>query len=95
MLPIVIKWLTRQVSLAGEVEKLRDEVEQLHGDNCVLREEMLRLRFEVLAALAKETAEREKFMLQVQNLLLQWERRLPAPVAKPARPPRKRAKPRG
>lgn len=92
MLPVVIKWLTRQVSLAGEVGKLRDEVELLEEDNCALREEMLRLRLEMQAALAKETAEREKFMLQVQNLLLLWERRLPPPEAKPPAKPRKRAK---
>lgn len=91
MLPFVFKWLTRQISLADEVSRLRHEVEELTEDQCRMREEMLQLRFEMQAALAKEAAEREKFMLQVQNLLLQWERRLPPAVpAKPARKPGRR-----
>lgn len=86
MLPFVFKWLTRQISLADEVARLRNEVEEFTEDQCRMREEMLRLRFEMQTALAKEAAEREKFMLQVQNLLLQWERRLPpAAPTKPAR----------
>jgi predicted nucleic acid-binding Zn-ribbon protein len=92
MLPFVFKWLMRQVSLADEVARLRNETEELTEDQCRMREEMLQLRCEMQAALAKESAEREKFMLQVQNLLLQWERRLPPPAtpAKPARKPRRR-----
>lgn len=95
MLGQMLQGIGRLITLRRDVDQLRGEVEELRADLRELGEDTILWRAEMLAALAKETAEREKFMLQVQNLLLQWERRLPAPVAKPARPPRKRAKPRG
>ena len=89
MVPVVFKWLARQISLVGEIDKLRDEVGELREDCRAFREDLIRHQASTSAALAKETAEREKFMLQVQNLLLQWERRLPPPGGKP---PAKRTK---
>jgi hypothetical protein len=56
MLPFVFKWLMRQVSLADEVARLRNETEELTEDQCRMREEMLQLRCEMQAALAKESA---------------------------------------
>lgn len=92
MLPLFLKWLGRQISLVGEVEKLRDEMDRLRTDLCEMREDLLRSQSETEIKLAQETAAREKFMLQVQNLLLQWERRLPQSGATPSVKRRKRAK---
>lgn len=91
MLPLFLKWLGRQITVVGEVDKLRDQVERLRTDLCEMREDMIRAEAETEARLAREAAEREKFMLQVQNLLLQWERRLPEAKPPPrSRPRRKR-----
>ena len=84
MMSLFLKWLGRQISLVGEVDQLRGQVERLRTDLCEVREDMIRAQAETEAKLVRESAEREKFMLQVQNLLLQWERRLPQPGAKPS-----------
>jgi|GEM_PF-5262232 TolA-binding protein len=90
MLSLFVKWLGRQISLVKEVDQLRGQVERLRSDLCELREDLIHAQTETEIRFTRESAEREKFMLQVQNLLLQWERRLPSARPKPTRKPRRR-----
>ena len=92
MLRVLYDWLVSSLTISRDLEQLRREVRDMRADMVEFERALTAIRAETLAALAKETAEREKFMLQVQNLLLQWERRLPPPETKPARKTRKRSK---
>lgn len=93
MFRALYEWVASILSTARELDQLRVQVREVRRDQVELDKELLALRLEMQAALAKESAEREKFMLQVQNLLLQWERRLPdAKTARRPRPSRKRGK---
>ena len=93
MLRALYDWVTSALTITREVEQLRRELRDVRVETVEIQKELAAMRFEMEAHFARETAEREKFMLQVQNLLLQWEKRLPLPSeAKPLSKPRRRGK---
>ncbi|MBI5801697.1 MAG: hypothetical protein HZA92_13370 [Verrucomicrobia bacterium] len=92
MFRAIYDWVASLLSTTRELDQLRIQVRELRRDQLEQEKDILTFRLEMQAALARETAEREKFMLQVQNLLLQWEKRLPQPVGKPPEKRRKRVK---
>lgn len=84
----LLEGMVRLLALRRDVDLLRGELEELRSELRNLSEKAVRRHMETEAGFAREQAEREKFMLQVQNLLLQWERRLPD--AKLTRRPRRK-----
>jgi septal ring factor EnvC (AmiA/AmiB activator) len=73
----IYEWVANLLTATRELDQLRQQVREMRRDQIEIEKDLMTLRLELKAALDQERTEREKFMLQVQNLLLQWERRLP------------------
>jgi len=91
MLRALYDWVVNALTVTREVEQLRREVRDTRAELFEVEKSLAVMQAQLDAGFASERAEREKFMLQVQNLLLQWERRLPKakPVQRRSRRKRK------
>ena len=81
-----MKWITSLLGHAKRLSAALESVERNREDLKVLREEfgelarrVDRLHSEFIALRTEERLEREKLVLQLENALLRFEKRLPAP----------------
>ncbi len=68
--------------LVRDVEKNKSDIADLQREVKDLSDELVEVRSEMRRGFENERHEREKFMLRVENVLLRFERTLPAGKAK-------------